>query len=97
MTTSPNIGHKDSPEFQAIEARWKAEKDAAFARFWQCFKYLGRLADQDRGAELDRYETQFGALARLTMEDYIAWNLAGRPRDNWTPPRLASAPPTHAR
>lgn len=69
----PNVGHVDDPAFQAREARWAVERAAARARFRRAADYLGRLTAAPRAAELGRFETLHGVVARRELEGYVCW------------------------
>jgi hypothetical protein len=84
---SPNIGQ--GPEFDAKEARWREEIAAAFARFpAAAASVMGLDTKEARRAALDLYRGQHGDIAANTLQDYIEWLWAGRPKD-FTPSRLA--------
>jgi hypothetical protein len=86
---APNIG-PPTAEFLAIEFRWKAEIAAAREHFMLTAQTIADLPTKEARREaLSRYRADHGDIAANTLQDYIEWLWAGRPKD-FTPSRLGA-------
>lgn len=81
MDNGPNIGRFGPAELEK-EARWAAERAAAWERFQAAARWIvGQPSEERREQAFLRWQAQHGPASALSMRHYVAWWLAGKPRD----------------